>query len=400
MAQRNDQVFQLSLTEIAFTIAFLLLLLLGYLVFKEQTERLAAEAALSKVQTAERATAALNAAKSEFSAQLKGAAVSNPDEVISKLVASEEVRAERDQLRQQVADLDAKLTALTELTKQLEQAAASHRPDVTQDEVLSALALQEQVRAAVEQSTAEPATPLKPAKPPSDSASSAALEKAASAPQAAAIASAPASVAAPVGKAARDKQALAAVKQALAATSELRRQLREKLDKQLPAGKESQTIQEVVAAAKGYGDLAKTGQNPDAMKKENSDLRGQVAFLKNRLDARGGRDFPPCWADETGKVEFLFSVEVRPDSVVVSPAWPARRESSAKALPGLDAVLAGPHSNQAFVSKIQGIFNWSKTQDPECRHYVQLKSSISDAVQSDRARLMVENYFYKVEARR
>ena len=50
MAQQNDQVFQLSLTEIAFTITFLLLLLLGYLVFKEQTERLAAEAKLEKVQ--------------------------------------------------------------------------------------------------------------------------------------------------------------------------------------------------------------------------------------------------------------------------------------------------------------------------------------------------------------
>lgn len=394
MAQRNDQVFQLSLTEIAFTIAFLLLLLLGYLVFKEQVERQAAEAELAKVQSAERASAALNTAKSELSTQLKGAGVTNPDEIISKLVAAEELRAERDQLRQRVDDLDAKLTALTELKKQLEQAATSLRPEVTQDEVLSALALQDQVRAAVEHS------PVQPPIPPSAQASSPTGAKPVSELQAAASASVPAGTFAPVGKAVRDKEALAVVRQALLATSELKRQLKEKLDKELPAGKEGQTIQEVVAAAKGYGDLAKAGQNPGAMKKENSDLRGQVAFLKNRLDARGGRDYPPCWADETGKVEFLFSVEVRPDSVAVSPAWPARREAAAKALPGIDAVLAGPNMNQAFASKIQGIFNWSKTQDPECRHYVQLKSTISDAVQSDRARLMVENYFYKVEARR
>ena len=388
MAQRNDQVFQLSLTEIAFTIAFLLLLLLGYLVFKEQSERLAAEAALAKVQSAERAASALNTAKAQLSAQLQSAGASNPDEVISKLVAAEDVRAERDQLRQRVDDLDAKLTALTELKKQLEQAAASRRPEVTQDEVLSALALQEQVRDAVEQSLAEPP------KPASAQASSTTASKAASASQA--TPGAPA----PVNKATRDKQALAAVRQALTATSELRRQLKEKLDKELVAGKEGQTVREVVAAARGYGELAKAGQNPETLKKENSDLRGQVAFLKNRLDARGGRDYPPCWADESGKVEFLFAVEVRPDSVVVSPAWPARREAAARALPGIEAALAGPHSNQAFVSKIQGIFNWSKTQDPECRHYVQLKSTISDAVLSDRARLMVENFFYKVEARR
>lgn len=387
MAQRNDQVFQLSLTEIAFTITFLLLLLLGYLVVKEQTGRLEAEAKLAETQSTERATEALKAAKSELSAQLQGAGAPNADEVISKLVAAEQLRAERDRLRQEVADLDAKLTALTELKQQLEQAAASSRPDVAKDAVLTALALQEQVRAAVEKNAAQ-------AKPPTDPASTPTSGKPASAPQPAAGASSPAS------KAARDKQALAAVKQALSAAGELKRQLKEKLNKELLAGKEAEAIDEVVTAAKGYGELAKSGQNPDALKKENSDLRGQVAFLKNRLDSRGGRDFPPCWADETGKVEFLFAVEVRPDSVQVSPAWPAHREASARELPGIDGILAGPHSNQAFVSKIQGIFNWSKTRDPECRHYVQLKSSISDAVQSDRARLMVENYFYKVEARR
>ena len=342
MAQRTDQVFQLSLTEIAFTIAFLLLLLLGYLVFKEQTERQAAEAQLATVQSAERATAALNDAKSQLLTQLQGAGATNPNEVISKLVAAEEVRAERDQLRQRVDDLDAKLTALTELKKQLEQAAASRRPEVTQDEVLSALALQEQVRDAVEQSLAEP--PKAPSlQAPSDTAS-----RPASAPQVATGAYAP------VSKAVRDKQALATVRQALTATSELRQQLKEKLDKELSAGKESQTIHEVVAAAKGYGDLAKAGQNPDAMKKENSDLRGQVAFLKNRLDARGGRDYPPCWADENGKVEFLFSIEVRPDSVAVLPAWPARRESAAKAIPGIDAVLSGPHSKHLQLEQDTG----------------------------------------------
>jgi len=384
VAQRNDQIFQLSLTEIAFTITFLLLLLLGYLVFKEETERQAAEAELAKVQSADRATAALHTAKSEISALLKGAGIANPDEFISSLVSAADVRGERDQLRQRVDDLDAKLTALEELKTRLEQAALTLRPEIIQDEVLSALALQDQVRAAVEQSITEPL------KPTNVSASSSVTAKPASVP----------AVSSSTSKSVRDKQALTAVRQALATTSELRRQLKEKLAKELPVGKEDQTIQEVVLAAKGYGDLTHAGQSPETMKKENSDLRGQVAFLKNRLDARGGRDYPPCWADETGKVEFLFSVEVRPDAVAVAPAWPARREAAARVLPGIDAVLSGPHSNQSFISKIQGIFNWSKAQDPECRHYVQLKSTITDAVQSDRARLMVENFFYKVESRR
>ena len=110
MTQRNDQVFQLSLTEIAFTIAFILLLLLGYLVVKEQSERMAAEAALANVQSAERAAAALNVAKDTLVATLKGAGVDSADDVVTKLIAVEDVRAERDQLKRRVDDLDAKLT--------------------------------------------------------------------------------------------------------------------------------------------------------------------------------------------------------------------------------------------------------------------------------------------------
>jgi len=376
VARRNDQVFQLSLTEIAFTIAFLLLLLLGYLVYKEQSDRQAAEAELAKVQMAERATAALAAAKSELSATLQGAGIANPDDIISKLIDAEQVRAERDHLRQQLDDLDAKLTALTELKAQLEQAGAAGGPDVVQDAVLSALVLRDQIRADVEQSAQDATKTSAPAPDPS------------------------AKVPSPASRAMPDKQVMEAVRQALATSAELRRQLKEKLGRDVQPGREAQAVQEVVAAARSFGELAKGGRNPEVITKENADLRGQVAFLKNRLDARGGRDYPPCWADESGKVEFLLSVEIRPDLVVVAPAWPAHREAAARALPGIEEALAGPHSNQAFVSKIQGIFNWSRTRDPECRHYVRLRSSISDAVQSDRARLMVENYFYKVEVRR
>ncbi len=410
MAQRNDQVFQLSLTEIAFTVAFILLLLLGYLVFKEETLRKAAEAELAKVQSTERATAALDAARGAMKASLQGAGVGSPDEVITKLIAVEDVRAERDRLKRQVEDLDAKLTALEELRRRLEDVAPASRPDVTREEITAALALQDQVRKSIEDAEATaPVASRLPGSPSSAASGASAVAStkassadAASAPKAPAS-PASASVAEPGTQAARvrrDAEALGKVRQAIAATGELKKQLKAQLGKDLPPGQEARTVHEVVTAAKDYGDLAKTGVDPAKIKRENSDLRGQVAFLKNRLDARGGRDYPPCWADEEGKVEFLFAVELKPDMVVVAPAWPQRREAAARALPGLAEVLAGPHSSTDFVSRIQGIFNWSKAQDPECRHFVQLRSSIADAVQSDRARLMVENYFYKTEARR
>ena len=376
MAKSNDQVFQLSLTEIAFTIAFILLLLLGYLVFKEQSDRLAAEAALANVQTAESATSALNSAKMTLAAELQKSGTPNPDEIITRLIAADEVRSERDRLKLQVEDLDAKLTALTELQEKLEKAAKSDRPDVTKEELYSALVLQEKILKVV-----EPETPEKAIASEKDMHVQPAISERTT-------------------KDSRHKEVLERVTQAITATAELRKELKNQLGKEFQPGKESQTVHELVSAAKSFGEFAKGNSSHETTKKENSDLRGQVAFLKNRLDARGGRDFPPCWADESGKVDFLFAIETRPDSVVVTPIWPPRREEAARALPRMEEVLAGTLSNHGFVSSIQGIFNWSKKQNPECRHYVQFKSAITDAVQSDRARLMVENYFYKVEARR
>lgn len=325
MPSRHDQVFQLSLTELAFTVAFIVLLLLGAVLVQAQAGRAQAEAALAKVNNAEQGAAALKAAKDQLETALKAAGASNPDEVITRLLAQADAQAEQQRLKQRIADLDAQLTALVELQKQIDRAAAGQGADITRQ----------------------------------------------------------------------------AVTQALATAAALKSQLKAQLNQDLPAGQEAKTVQDLVAAAKRLDELAQNPLNPEAARKENADLRGQVAFLKNKLDARGGRDFPPCWADESGKVEFLLAIEARPDTLAVAPAWPANRDADARALPGMAALLSGsPHSTQDFVNRIQGIFNWSKSHDPQCRHYVQLKSAIANAVQSDRARLLVEGYFYKVEARR
>lgn len=381
MAQQNDQVFQLSLTEIAFTIAFILLLLLGYLVFKEQTDRKAAEEMFAKVQSTQQATAALDAAKTSIAATLNAAGSLNPDDVITKLIAADGVRAERDALRQRVEDLDAKLTALIQLRDELEKAASSKKPEITREEIESALVLQDQAKKALANAEAAQASVLNEAasRQHTDSSSSGFPKK---------------------SKQEQVKETGERVKQAIGATIELRNQVKAQLKKDVKLGQEAQAVREIVAAAKSFQDLAQSGASPEAVKKENADLRGQVVFLKNKLEARGGRDYPPCWADEvTGKVQFLFAVEVKPDSVSVKPAWPASREADAKALPGMAEILAGiSHTNANFVSHIQGIFR--RSQELSCRHYVELKSSIPDAVQSDRARLMVENYFYKAEVRR
>jgi len=363
VAQKNDEIFQLSLTELAFTICFILLLLLGYLVCKEQHDRKVAEEARDKaLQSTVQATSELDAAKKSLVTLFESVGTPNPDEAITKLIAADELRAERDRLKKRIEDLDTQLTALTELKSQLEKAGQSSNTNIAQ-EVESALAFQGQVKKALEEETAKDASSN-------------------------------------VAKNQQSKETLERVKHAIATTGELTKQLKVELDKELKPGQEPQTVHDVIAAAKSYSDLVNSGGTLNQAKKENTDLRGQIVFLKNKLEARGGRDYPPCWADEkTGKVEFLFSIEVKPDNVTIIPVWLPSREEDARALPGLDEILSGsPHSNANFVNSMRGILN--KSQELQCRHYVQLKSSIADAVQSDRARLMVENIFYKVEVRR
>jgi len=109
---RNDQVFQLSLTEIAFTIAFLLLLLVGYRVWQEQAARAAAAAALAQVRQEQHTAKSMERARAELAQALREAGAADPDAAISKLVEAGELRADRDRLRRQVDDLDAKLSAL------------------------------------------------------------------------------------------------------------------------------------------------------------------------------------------------------------------------------------------------------------------------------------------------
>ena len=43
MGKNSDSIFQLSLTEIAFTLIFMLLMILGWMYFDAQKQRLAAE---------------------------------------------------------------------------------------------------------------------------------------------------------------------------------------------------------------------------------------------------------------------------------------------------------------------------------------------------------------------
>lgn len=319
--RKNDQIFQLSLTEIAFTLVFILLLLLGYLIYREQTAREAAEAELSKMQGIEISKQSLLKAKEDFSNALTVAGVTPEklNETISKLSAAQDIQDERDQLKKQVEKLDAQLSALTEFKKQLEK--SSDKEKVLAENVASALALQSEIRKTIQNSEIENYKNLeesnslrKENKNKSTTEKSIESDKTAS-----------------ESKTVSNEEMLRKVRDAIYISATLRSEVSNKLDKNLNSENEKELISLIVSSAKKQAD-ALGGQTLESTRKENSDLRGQVAFYKRRLEARGGRDYPPCWATESGSPEYIFSIELTPSGVFVNPSWPAHRESDARAL--------------------------------------------------------------------
>ncbi|SDZ14167.1 hypothetical protein [Nitrosomonas sp. Nm58] len=323
MAKRNDQVFQLSLTEIAFTVTFILLLLLGFIANREFNDKKIAEEKLAQLISIQEAEIALNEIKAVIEEQIVNVGSADVDKFILTLLDNKKIESERDALKKQVENLNVELSALTELRDHLSKATKLESSNVKE-----------------------------------------------------------------------------AIESALVLSSELRHQVKAQMNRDISVGDETKTLQELVEKAKQYDALEYSGVAVDQVKKENTDLKGQVIFLTNRLNARGGRDFPPCWADEsTGKVQTLFALDLKSDTVEVKPGWPDVRANDAKMIPNVSEMISdSPMSYASFQKSVQSIFKQSK--DLNCRHYVLLKSSISDATQSDRMRLMVENYFYKVEVRR
>ncbi|ANI16304.1 MULTISPECIES: hypothetical protein [Pseudomonas] len=361
MASNNDQVFQLSLTEIALTLIFMLMLLLGFMVFQKTQENQKLQEQLKAIGGIDVKLAQLDAAKTQLISEIGAHSSRDPEAVISQLVDASQAKQDVARLKQLLEDQEQQITALSELQKMVE-AASGEGGELVKKQVEDALALAMSLKEAVQKSL----------KAPQDVASS------------------------------NDVKSL---KEQVVASLEKLNALEQVLS-ETPAvanleGKSSlEKLQKLAQEYQYFTAMQADTSNPIAVKKENADLKGQLLYLKHRLEANGGMDFPPCWADEkTGKVQMLFTLELRENDLSLEPAWPESRQADAKVLPNIDRVMSRPVSSyEEFLRAVKPIADLSRAQN--CRHYVRLKNSISDAIISDRRRLSIEDYFYKIEVRR
>jgi len=129
----------------------------------------------------------------------------------------------------------------------------------------------------------------------------------------------------------------------------------------------------------------------------------QTIDTQNKYLARiAGLGYPPCWVGENGKPQYLFSIDLLPnDQVVVNRAWPEERNQEALEMSPVRDVQKYfgeivPLSR--FLPSANQILNISNNAKPSaCRHFVILKNHIPDRLTGDRQRLKIENSFYKLE---
>lgn len=348
MSNKNDQVFNLSITEIWMVLAFLLLLLTGWQIYSLTQKNKALEVKISAFDTLGEREKAITEATQALKSRLAGMGIKNPDDVVSRLVDASKARDEANRLKVLLTEKDQELAALAPVDKALQETGSADKQKEARRLILETLMTYEQ------------------------------LKKLVTDPD-------------------QDIQATDVIKrvEALRATEELIKAAT-KTEGELA----SDQVKQLAANADAYTQAEKAGLNPVVLQKTNSDLKGQVQFLQNRLNKGKGGDLPPCWANpDTGKPEMFLAVFLRENSMTFEPAWPASRLADAQALPGFADLMANPNrSYEDFLRATQAINALGNTNG--CKYYVRLTSQIQDAPTSDKRRIQVEGNFYKVEVRR
>lgn len=347
LPRKTDQIYQLSLTEIAFILIFLLLLLLGWMIIKTEKEKEDAlkqrNYALAKAAEISHDLGVLNEiqmerkqlqqALGEVRQVLTEKEIQNPDEILSELVKNAEVKRQNERLRMKVEDLNAQLTALQEIkdvmgkaVKQLGDQSIPGREQIV-----------------------------------------------------------------PYDEAAVKKEIFSA----LTFKSKIEKESNEKIDYR----KEKEKALQYVNAMREFNKQRENKADLQELKKENQDLRAQLIWLQRKLNARGGRDYPPCWAEEqTGKPQYLFTVEIMENGFKIEPAWPSEREQDARRLPMIERLIAAEiQPIPAFKKRVQPLYLESKKKN--CRHYVRLINRVEDLEKFNQHRYTIEAVFYKYEVR-
>lgn len=146
MSQKNDQVFNLSITEIWMVLAFILLLLTGWQVWKLTNEKNSLEQRVAGLNDLSDREKAIDEATIALKVKLKHLGIKNPDEVIAKLIDASKARDESERLKVLLTQKDEHLAALAPIDKALEESGSKDKGEDAKRLVLETLMSYEQLK--------------------------------------------------------------------------------------------------------------------------------------------------------------------------------------------------------------------------------------------------------------
>jgi hypothetical protein len=125
-------------------------------------------------------------------------------------------------------------------------------------------------------------------------------------------------------------------------------------------------------------------------------LNGRLMNAQQQLASSGrGTEKPACWADQTGKPEYIFDIALKSRSIVVRDnALPNRRTEEA-ALP-IDKIAFGADVGQdEFRMQTRALFDWSEKE--KCRFFVRvfdLTAVYEKDIYKRQLRTVGEHFYY------
>ena len=125
-------------------------------------------------------------------------------------------------------------------------------------------------------------------------------------------------------------------------------------------------------------------------------LNGRLMNAEQQLASSGrGTEKPACWADQTGKPEYIFDVALKSHSIVVRDNALPNRRSEEAALPIDKIVFEADLGQEDFRRQTRALFDWSEKE--KCRFFVKvfdLTAAYEKDIYKRQLRTVGEHFYY------
>ena len=125
-------------------------------------------------------------------------------------------------------------------------------------------------------------------------------------------------------------------------------------------------------------------------------LSGRLANAEQQLASSSrGTEKPACWADQTGKPEYIFDIALNSRSIVIRDNALPNRRSEEAALPLENITFGSELKPDIFRSQTSALFDWSEKE--KCRFFVRvfdLTAPFEKDIYKRQLRTVGEHFYY------